>query len=200
MFSFSPVRGLARQIIPVLILTSTTFSVKAQCDSTADATGVYTALKMDQAFPFATDVPFYLEARLDNESLGIIKQGISKAYYVRQRDEGDHIEFDTIRLAEAEKKLLSDLFTPLSGKIWTPKSISFCKIPGNEVTLYRKDKETKGLCRTSYQVMEPMFLRDHTLAFAYYKRTCPDKYAEFSLLTKEGNKWVLWYKIIIVIG
>jgi len=176
-----------------------TYTLSAQCDSTSEAGLVYSALNIDESLPLLKKSTLYLEADLDQESLSIIKNGISRSYYVRQRSEAGRIVFDTLRISDRESKELHSLVAKLS-RSWTNLRLSPCQI-AKDVKIYKKASESQsGINRVTHQIMEPIFLRDHTLAFAFYKREGFDKHAEFTILIKKTGKWELWHKVIIVEG
>jgi hypothetical protein len=171
--------------------------LKAQCDSTSEAGQVYAALNIDESLPFLQNTPLYLEPDLDKKSLAIIREGIARRHYVRQRNESGRIVFDTLEIIDRERKELDSLVSKLS-RTWTKRRVLACGI-NRVVEIYRKDSEAQsGINRVTHQIMEPIFLRNRTLAFAFYKRNGFDKHAEFTLLMKKSNKWELWNKIIIL--
>jgi len=176
----------------------TTQLLKAQCDSTSDLSQIFAALKIDDDLPFLQTAPLYLKPELDKESLAIIKDGASRQQYVRQHNENGRIIFDTLRLNDEERKEMDSLVSRHLKK-WTSSNILPCRI-GRDVQIYKKSLESPGIKRTTYQIMEPVLLRNQSLAFVYYKREMPYNYSEFSLLIKQSNQWVLWSKIIITIA
>jgi hypothetical protein len=171
--------------------------VTAQCDSSSDVKDVFTALKIDDDLPFLQTSPMYLKTDLDKESLTIIKDGISRRYYIRQLKENGRFVFDTLSLNDIERKELDSLAIKQLRK-WTNSNVLPCRI-GRDVKVYKKNSDPPGIKRTTYQIMEPIFLRNHTLAFIFYKREMPYNYSEFTLLIKTLNKWEVWNKVIIKI-
>ncbi len=185
------------RIVLVFFLIFSIHVLKAQCDSTSDVKEVFAALKIDDDLPFLLTTPIYLKTEVDKESLAIIKDGLSRKYYSRQVKEGGRIIFDTLRLNDTERKELDSLAKKQLKK-WTTSNTLPCRI-GREIKIYKKNSDPPGIKRSTYQIMEPIFLRNHTLAFIFYKREMPYNYSEFTLLTKNSNKWELWNKIIITI-
>lgn len=181
----------------LILLIFSTNLLKAQCDSSSDIKEVFGALKIGDDLPFLQTAPIYLKAELDKESLAIIKDGLSREYYTRQIKKSGRIVFDTLRLNDIERRELDSLVKGQFKK-WTISNISPCRI-GRDVKIYKKNSDPPGLKRTTYQIMEPIFLRNHTLALIFYKREMPYNYSEFTLVMKNSNKWELWNKIIITI-
>jgi hypothetical protein len=171
--------------------------LNAQCDSTSEAGQVFAALNIDESLPFLRNTPLYLELYLDKKSIAIIREGIARRHYVRQRNESGRIVFDTVEITDRERKELDSLVSKLS-RTWTNPRLLACGINRN-VEIYRKGSEAQsGVNRVTHQIMEPIFLRNRTLAFAFYKRSGFDKHAEFTLFIKKSEKWELWNKIIIL--
>lgn len=188
---------MIHRLVFLSLLTSITCLLKAQCDSTSDTRQLYAVLNIDESLPFLQNTTLYLEPVLDMDSRAIIRDGISRKYYVRRRTESGRIVFDTLEITDRERKELDSLVSK-HFRTWTKRRILACRL-ARDVEIYRKDSEAAtGINRVTHQIMEPVFLRNRTLAFAFYKRQGFDKHAEFTLFIKQSKKWELWSKIIIV--
>lgn len=183
-----------------LLFTGNMCPVKAQCDSTAEMTEVFAAFEIDDDLPFLQNTPLYLKANLDKASFAIIKKGTSANQFIRQIDLNGRIGFDTLTLTEKERKELDSMVELRQSAKWTKLNSLRCKM-GRQIVLYKPSMDpTPGSRSTTYQLMEPIFLRNRTLAFMYYKREVPEGYSILALLIRQSGKWERWNKLNVSVA
>jgi hypothetical protein len=168
----------------------------AQCDSSADIQQVFLKLDIDKDLPFLQKTTMHLRPFLDAESLTSIKKAFSTKYFTRQLEVAGRYINDTLKLEPAEILFLDSV----SGNIskWTKSKVAACKI-GRRVTIYAGSSKTgSGTFITTYQILEPVFLRKRTIALTFYKREVPDKYAVLTILTKTAGVWEKWTEVMVM--
>jgi hypothetical protein len=168
----------------------------AQCDSSADIRQVFLKLNIDKDFSFLQKTTMHLRPSLDAESLNIIKKAFATGYFTRQLEVAGRYITDTLKLEPAEILFLDSVSRNISK--WTKSKVAACRI-GRRVNIYAGSSKTgSGTFITTYQILEPVFLRKRTIALTFYKREVPDKYAVFTVLAKTAGVWETWTEVMVM--
>jgi hypothetical protein len=190
-----------RTLFSIIWFVCQSLLVFGQNPSEGDLYKVIDKLAFQWRDSFLNKVPVLFRAEFSQSSLQVIKLFRLRAFasdnsLAKRSLINGQVFYDTLRLSIEEKQYLdSCLFIPST--VGHMEKLNECKvrncilIDSSNSTKYSEDRYTK------YEIMKPIFLRNQTIAFAFYQRRDHNVHTEFTILIKLDNEWIIWDRVIV---
>ncbi|MCX6319192.1 MAG: hypothetical protein NTW29_18080 [Bacteroidetes bacterium] len=192
-------KGKACFFIHIILFLFISGNAFGQCDTAAVTRKVMDAVDLSE-FVIDIDSRFTirLKASLDQRSLKTIREGLAKPYFVRQTPLNGKFGFDTLFMTDTDRKELDSIVAHRTF-VWKDAKEASCKLNRKFVFYKRIPDEDLGVSIPRVQIMEPVLIRNNTIAFIFYQAEPIMKYGELSIYTLTGNGWKRWDRIIILL-
>lgn len=139
----------------------------------------------------------FLSMGIDTSSFNAIHAELAKNHFIRRITKDGTLHIDTLSLSGKERKYLDSALANLAAHPWTTEEMNRNGLAW--LTLIDEGGTTRNpdFNFVVYNIMKPVFLRNHTIAFVYYYYTCGSLcgHGALSILIKRDGNWQTWWTI-----
>ena len=143
----------------------------------------------------------FLLPKLETDVFASIRSGLSRDTYIGRFTINNVPYVDTLRLTEGEKDSIQQSLHAVQHFHWTQKKMRKYGLSNFKLvdTCQPTPKDNSGTA--VYQIMKPIFLRNHTISLVYYEYKCGGLcgHGELSILIKKDGKWDYWDDIFVIV-
>lgn len=142
----------------------------------------------------------YLRPQMGEHILNEVYQHLAKRQFFKRVTIDGVLHADTLALTKQERRFILEAVKAQATKRWTKermeaKGLSRFQLIDSSATVRWPESDY-----IVYEVMEPVFIRNYTVCFAYYDYACGGLcgFGELSIWVKKEGKWVRWQDVFVI--
>ncbi|MFT3705777.1 MAG: hypothetical protein QM802_25635 [Agriterribacter sp.] len=173
-------------IIPLLCSTA----ALSQTKSVVDERDVFN-------FLIRTKRNAFLAPQVNNFTFHKIQTGLSENQFISRITRNDTLFIDTLKISKEERRTIDSSLSSQFAYRWSIEDMKQSSLSRFDLIDTTKPKTFPEFNYIVYQIAKPIFIRNNTIAFAYYDYACGSLcgHGELIILKKKNDKWQWWWTI-----